>query len=88
MIHAYEESILDIIDHMVNSATDDELFASGYLRGHLSLAVADCEQENIQDIEILKLRVSQSLKDHANELNPADFALVHNFWMFLQEKMN
>ncbi len=28
---------------MVDHASDDELFASGYLRGHLTLAVAELE---------------------------------------------
>ncbi|KXF81346.1 YfcL family protein [Enterovibrio coralii] len=88
MIQDYEEKILDLIDAMVETASDDELFASGYLRGHISLAAADCEQEGIDDIESLKIRVDGSLKDNANELNPADQALVANLWSSLQAQAN
>ncbi|MDI5349476.1 YfcL family protein, partial [Salmonella enterica subsp. enterica serovar Kentucky] len=35
--------ILALIDDMVEHASDDELFASGYLRGHLTLAIAELE---------------------------------------------
>ncbi len=39
-IHDFEHKLLGLIDGMVATATDDELFAGGYLRGHISLAVA------------------------------------------------
>ncbi|MEI8608420.1 hypothetical protein A1OS_07825 [Enterovibrio norvegicus] len=86
MIQEYEEKILDLIDAMVDTATDDELFASGYLRGHISLAAADCEQEGIEDLDALKVRVDGSLKDNANELTPSDQVLVANLWSSLQKK--
>ena len=38
MIAEFESRILALIDDMVEHASDDELFASGYLRGHLTLA--------------------------------------------------
>ncbi len=44
MIAEFEARILALIDEMVEHASDDELFASGYLRGHLTLAVAALEQ--------------------------------------------
>ncbi|MDD1792406.1 YfcL family protein [Enterovibrio makurazakiensis] len=84
MIQDYEEKILDLIDAMVETASDDELFASGYLRGHISLAAADCEQDGIDCIDMLKQRVDGSLKDNANELTPADQVLVANLWSNLQ----
>ncbi len=80
MIEVYEEKLLAFIDNLVETATDDELFASGYLRGHISLAASDCEQQRIADIEHMKTVVEQSLKANANELSPADQALVINFW--------
>ena len=43
MIAEFESRILALIDDMVEHASDDELFASGYLRGHLTLAVAALE---------------------------------------------
>ncbi|AMG29843.1 YfcL family protein [Grimontia hollisae] len=86
MIQEYEEKILDLIDAMVETASDDELFASGYLRGHISLAAADCEQEGMDEVATLKARVDESLKSNANELNPSDQVLVRNFWASLQEQ--
>lgn len=41
MIAEFESRILALIDGMVDHASDDELFASGYLRGHLTLAIAE-----------------------------------------------
>ena len=43
MIAEFESRILALIDGMVDHASDDELFASGYLRGHLTLAIAELE---------------------------------------------
>ncbi len=43
MLAEFESRILALIDEMVDHASDDELFASGYLRGHLTLAVAELE---------------------------------------------
>ena len=45
MIAEFESRILALIDNMVDHASDDELFAGGYLRGHLTLAVAELEGE-------------------------------------------
>ena len=36
MIAEFESRILALIDNMVDHASDDELFAGGYLRGHLT----------------------------------------------------
>ncbi len=47
MIAEFESRILALIDDMVEHASDDELFASGYLRGHLTLAVAELEAGTI-----------------------------------------
>ncbi|RXJ72966.1 hypothetical protein CS022_12900 [Veronia nyctiphanis] len=88
MIQEYEEKILDLIDTMVETASDDELFASGYLRGHISLAAADCEQEGMDAVSELQIRVAQSLKDNASELSPADQGLVSNLWLRLKEQVD
>ncbi|WP_434356223.1 YfcL family protein [Parasalinivibrio latis] len=87
MIHNYEEALLEHIDSMVETATDDELFASGYLRGHISLAAADCEVEGINDLDVFRQRVVSSLKENANELSPTDQAIVGSLWENLQGKV-
>ena len=47
---------------MVDHASDDELFAGGYLRGHLTLAVAELEGEGGHSADAVHGRVSQSLR--------------------------
>ena len=49
MIAEFEARVLALIDDMVDHASDDELFAGGYLRGHLTLAVAEAEEQGAVD---------------------------------------
>ena len=79
MIHDYEQKLLQLIDDNIDSATDDELFAGGYLCGHISLAAADCEQQYINDIIVMQQKVKQSLQDAKSELNPSDWQLVQQY---------
>ncbi len=80
MIIEFEEQLLDRIDARIESASDDELFAGGYLRGHISLSAAACEEQGIDDIERLKARIEQSLEEARLELTPADRAIVYALW--------
>jgi len=82
MIAEFEARILTLIDDMVESASDDELFASGYLRGHLTVAVADAEENGEHTAEALKVRVQHSLGNaiKAGELSPRDQVLVLGMW--------
>ena len=79
MIHDYEQKLLQLIDDNIDSATDDELFSGGYLRGHISLAVADCELQGITDIAQMQQKVKQSLLDAKSELSPSDWQLVQQY---------
>ena len=72
MIIELEEQLLEAIDETVQTASNDELFAGGYLRGHISLSAADCELEGIQDIDVFKQRIQASLDAARTELTPAD----------------
>ncbi|WP_105903326.1 YfcL family protein [Vibrio gangliei] len=80
MIIELEEKLLEAIDQAVETASDDELFAGGYLRGHISLSAADCELEGVQDIEIFKQRIQASLDTARSELTPADQVIVADMW--------
>lgn len=80
MILQLEEQMLDHIDQQVATASDDELFAGGYLRGHISLAAADCESEAVSDISVFKSKITQSLQDAQSELTPADRVIVADMW--------
>ncbi|MCM0147589.1 YfcL family protein [Photobacterium galatheae] len=85
MIQQYEEKLLTLIDQMVETASDDELFAGGYLRGHISLSAAECERDGLVSTEAMNQAVSESLKGAQSELNPADQLLVKSLWQQLQE---
>lgn len=82
MIAEFEAHILALIDDMVEHASDDELFASGYLCGHLTLAVAEAQENGEHSAEQLKARVENSLDKaiNAGELSPPDQALVLGMW--------
>ncbi|MEZ3499304.1 YfcL family protein [Pantoea sp. KPR_PJ] len=92
MIAEFEARILALIDDMVDHASDDELFASGYLRGHLTLAVAEIEQSGEHTAEALQVQVANSLQNAiaAGELSPRDQVLVVGMWdnLFLQARQS
>ncbi|MCE0494540.1 YfcL family protein [Vibrio salinus] len=87
MIIEYEEKLLELIDARIESASDDELFAGGYLRGHISLSAASCEEEGVTDISCLCQRIDDSLDDAKSELTPADQVVVVSLWSELQAQM-
>ncbi|MDN3631421.1 YfcL family protein [Vibrio lentus] len=86
MIIEFEEKLLEVIDARIENASDDELFAGGYLRGHISLSVASCEEDGIEDLAEVKLRIEKSLEDARSELTPADRTIVNDLWVELQNQ--
>ncbi|GAB3520475.1 YfcL family protein [Photobacterium alginatilyticum] len=85
MIQQYEEKLLNLIDTMVETASDDELFAGGYLRGHISLSAANCEMDGISSLEAMNAAVETSLAEAQSELTPADQLIVKAMWDQLQQ---
>lgn len=90
MLSEYEAYLLDRIDSRVEHATDDELFAGGYLQGHITLSIAELEQENNTQLEALRERVEESIQKaiKAGELSPPDQALVLSTWHDLVNSIN
>ncbi|MCV9879537.1 YfcL family protein [Brenneria izbisi] len=82
MIAEFEARILALIDDMVEHASDDELFAGGYLRGHLTVSVAEAEEAGDHSPEALHERVSVSIANAIKngELSPPDQILVNRMW--------
>ncbi|MGF1703706.1 YfcL family protein [Photobacterium makurazakiensis] len=85
MIQQYEEKLLTQIDQMVETASDDELFAGGYLRGHISLSAASCELAGKADIIQMNEEVDSSLSAAQSELTPADQLIVKDMWQQLKQ---
>ncbi|QLE36645.1 YfcL family protein [Vibrio parahaemolyticus] len=86
MIIEFEEKLLELIDARIENASDDELFAGGYLRGHISLSAASCEEDGINDVEELKSRIANSLEEARAELTPTDRVIVSELWQELQSQ--
>ncbi|MGP8309045.1 YfcL family protein [Vibrio sp. YIC-376] len=84
MIIEFEEKLLELIDARIETASDDELFAGGYLRGHISLSAASCEEDGINDIDELKARIANSLDEARTELSPSDRIIVKDLWQELE----
>lgn len=78
-----EETLLSAIDDNVENADDNQLFAEGYLRGHISLAAAACEAQGLEGAQALKSQIEHSLHEARSELSPADQTLVFETWQKL-----
>ncbi|NLS13276.1 YfcL family protein [Vibrio sp. SM6] len=87
MIIDFEEQLLALIDARISDASDDELFAGGYLRGHISLSAAACEEQGIHDVAIFKGQIERSIDDARSELSPADRVIVQSLWQQLSESL-
>jgi hypothetical protein len=76
------------LDSLFDQDVDsDTLFASGYLRGFISLASANGEDE--QQLISLSLinNITEALIEAKTELSPQDNIIVQNFWLTLQAKI-
>lgn len=80
--------MLALIDDGITHASDDELFAGGYLRGHISLAAASCEDDGVTELAELKTRIETSLDNARSELTPADRVIVQQLWQRLLSQMD
>ncbi|HIF9252185.1 TPA: YfcL family protein [Photobacterium damselae] len=85
-IQEFEEKLLQYIDDSIDTATDDELFAGGYLRGHISLAAAECESHSLTSVNEILIKISSSIESAKSELNPSDYRLICNFWNKLHSR--
>ena len=65
----------------------DTLFASGYLRGFISLSATDFgDEQQLISAALIKI-ISEKLSQAKTELSPQDNAIVQNFWLDLQQAM-
>ncbi|MDP4536428.1 YfcL family protein [Alkalimonas collagenimarina] len=85
---AFVAEVSDYLDQMIPTATDDELFAAGYLRGHFDLAVGTLQvaAEPFAKPELLaQVNVSLSQAIDQGELSEQDQQLVQSLWQQLQQ---
>lgn len=77
----------EYFDNSVAHLTDDELFASGYLRGHVDLAVGQLQlTEQAFSADDIHAAVDASLAAaiENGELNQTDELLVRSIWQQIQ----
>ncbi|PHR66450.1 YfcL family protein [Pseudidiomarina marina] len=72
----YVQSLEQVFDEVVATGTDDELFASGYLRGHFDLVVAQLELNDHASADAVLPSVQASVEQAKHELAPADMAHI------------
>jgi len=83
----FVSKLADFFDHSVESLTDDELFAAGYLRGHIDLAVGTFEVDAIdyhREQLVAAVDHSLALAISNGELSAQDQTLVQGLWARLQ----
>ena len=84
-------SISDLYQHLDSlfeqDVDSDTLFASGYLRGFISLAAANGGDEQQLITASFIDNISKQLTQAKTELSPQDNAIVQNFWLALQQAM-
>jgi hypothetical protein len=73
------------LDNLFDQDIDaDTLFASGYLRGFISLVATGFGDEKQEFTTILIEAITSKLKEAKTELSPQDSVIVNNFWLKLQ----
>ncbi|MDP5134647.1 YfcL family protein [Rheinheimera baltica] len=82
------DAVANLFDALVPVATDDELFASGYLRGHFDLAVGTLQVAGEPFIaQDVVSQVSNSLQFaiENGELTEQDQQHVNSIWLQVQQ---
>ncbi len=76
------------LDNLFDQDVDsDTLFASGYLRGFISLSATKFGDEQQLIATPLIDVISNKLGQARTELSPQDNVIVQNFWLTLQQAM-
>lgn len=74
----YIQQLEHVFDQAVQDGDDDELFASGYLRGHFDLVVSQLElQDKAETVAVLP-SLKAALDETKHELSPADQQHIAN----------
>lgn len=76
--NAVIEQLESVFDQVYVDGSDDELFASGYLRGHFDLVVARMEMNDETDTQAIIPNLKAAVEQAKHELAPADQTHVNN----------
>ena len=65
--------------------SDDQLFASSYLRGFISISVIEFGDESQALSSALATSIDEKLQAARTELSPQDRQIVQDYWLELKE---
>lgn len=85
-LKALIEHIEPVFDEVIETGSDDELFASGYLRGHFDLVAAQLLLQGEVNGDALWPALELAIEQSSHELTPADQAHVSNLYLQLQRR--
>ncbi|RAJ96905.1 YfcL family protein [Aliidiomarina maris] len=75
-----------VFDEAVVDGSDDELFASGYLRGHFDLVAAQLMMQGETEATKLWPALAAAIEQASHELAPADQVHVQNLYLTLRRR--
>jgi hypothetical protein len=73
---------------VIQDVNDDELFASSYIRGFISLASGQYGDESQALTPMLSNDISEKIKKARTELTPQDREIVKQYWLKLSSFFN
>ena len=83
------ESIAALYQYLDNlfdqENTDDQLFASSYLRGFISISVSEFGDESQVPSKALAASIDEKLLAARTELSPQDRQIVQDYWLALKQ---
>lgn len=85
-LEALVAHIEPVFDEAIVEGSDDELFASGYLRGHFDLVAAQLALNNESEPDALWPALATAIANASHELTPADQVHVTNLYKKLQRR--
>jgi hypothetical protein len=65
--------------------SDDQLFASSYLRGFISISVIEFGDESQALSPALATSIDEKLQEARTELSPQDRQIVQDYWLELKK---
>jgi len=78
-LYLYLDSLFD------QDNSDDQLFASSYLRGFISISVIEFGDESQALSQALATSIDEKLQAARTELSPQDRKIVQDYWLELKQ---
>ncbi|GAA4872321.1 YfcL family protein [Ferrimonas pelagia] len=87
MLERWDEICHEWTGELLQSGSDDEVFASGYLQGHFAVVLSQLEQNEAPTLDGLQAKMADVLGAAKSELSPQDLVLIQNAWQQLNQRL-